>query len=261
MNTIDDCITVTFARCCMRRLRSLDTDVALDNREGTAEIPISSRFSFGVLYFSTVSEPYSKQSFVKWSEQTTEPGDGSHRSLFRMMKSSHCFRLLLAISRSSSQNGMRYKHIPCLEFAVLLQPYTTHRSGIILMSAANTKQPSTDVFISENGVLTNCVPESQAPWTTDFFSEKVQIGMFEAQYLRNYWIKSKNYVELIKYFFVLFSKPYRSHRSYRHFNNFSRYPMQFISDIVLRTLTGYVQDVCDKFSAHNLITFKIDRKP
>ncbi len=88
---------------------------------------------------------------------------------------------------------MRYKHITCLQFAVLLQPYTTQRSGIILMSAANTKQPSTDVFISDLLVKTRafaCLQiaflSPRPPEPRTFFSEKVQIGMFEAQYLRNY---------------------------------------------------------------------------
>ena len=42
------------------------------------------------------------------------------------------------------------------------------------------------LFISENGVLANCVPESQALETTNFLAKKVKIGMFEAHYLGNY---------------------------------------------------------------------------
>ena len=93
----------TFALCCMCILRSLSKDVALGSREGTAVTPTSSRLSFGILYFSTMLEPYSKHSSAKCSEHTTELTLGSHLSLFRRMKSSHFFRLLLAICLLSSQ--------------------------------------------------------------------------------------------------------------------------------------------------------------
>ncbi len=62
-------------------VRSLSAPLNFVSNVGKTQIPNSSLFSLGVLYFSTVAEPNRKQSSVKCFEHTTDERVGVHLSL------------------------------------------------------------------------------------------------------------------------------------------------------------------------------------
>ena len=125
INTLLSCLR--FARL-VRLLSTLFS--ALVANVGKTHTPTLSFFSLGVLYFSTVSEPYSKQSSVKCFEHTTFPRVTVHFCLVLLTNFSYFPLRLANTGDSSPQKGISCTEIPSFWLAVFEQPPTTHRLGI-----------------------------------------------------------------------------------------------------------------------------------
>ena len=100
---------------------------------GKAHIPRSSAISLGDVGFSCPGRAVDiqqKSSLLNWSEQIFECFDGCQWARLRSTKSTHLFRLLRHSGQLSSKNGILWRPILLSGFAVSLQLYTTHLSGI-----------------------------------------------------------------------------------------------------------------------------------
>ena len=125
INTLLSCLRFPRLVCLVSTLVS-----ALVANVRKMHAPKLSFFNLGVLYFSTVSELYSKQASVKCFEHTTAPRIAAHLCLMLLTNFSHFPLHLANMGDSSSQKGISYTEIPSSWLAVFEQPPTTHHLGI-----------------------------------------------------------------------------------------------------------------------------------
>ena len=80
-----------------------------------------------------------KSSGLKWAEHNLDVAVGSHFARFAFTNSTHCCLLLLAIGRSSPQNGKAWSTIPSSTFGKLPQCPATHLFGILIKLCLATR--------------------------------------------------------------------------------------------------------------------------